>query len=72
MRGQAVVTPPVIARTATIIAPAGGAENTARGDRAQGHKFRCRPFMPRHNQRARHQPPGPDEARGADGGGASR
>ena len=30
MRGQAAVTPPVIARTATIIARAGGAENTAR------------------------------------------
>ena len=55
MRGQAVVTPPVIARTATIIARAGGAVNTARGDRAHGHKFRCRPFMPRHNRRARHQ-----------------
>jgi hypothetical protein len=47
---QAAVTRPVIARTVTIIARTGGAVNTAHGDRAQGHKFRCRPFMPRHNQ----------------------
>ncbi|MDX6341146.1 MAG: hypothetical protein QOH87_1284 [Trebonia sp.] len=43
MHGQAAVTRPGIARTVTIIACTGGAVNTAHGDRAQGHKFRCRP-----------------------------
>jgi hypothetical protein len=53
MRRQTAVTRPVVARTVTIIARADGAVNTVRSDRAQGHKFRGRPFMPRHNQHAR-------------------